>query len=143
MLFLRWEDEIIWDTENMPREKPLRPKMVSLDPNDDNIFIGMPDDIDPSTLPPDQPIRKVKVIQKHVKKSRMMLNRAGIISVVQDEAPLPQPKHDDRDPFNISNDEFYEAKAQEALIKVIVGFRLLPAFEIRLEFSDAMFCYVT
>ena len=92
MLFLRWEDEIIWDTENMPREKPLRPKMVSLDPNDDNIFIGMPDDIDPSTLPPDQPIRKVKVIQKHVKKSRMMLNRAGIISVVQDEAPLPQPK---------------------------------------------------
>ena len=92
MLFLRWEDEIIWDTENMPKEKPLRPKMVSLDPNDDNIFIGMPDDIDPSTLPPDQPIRKVKVIQKHVKKSRMMLNRAGIISVVQDEAPLPQPK---------------------------------------------------
>ena len=118
MVLLRWEDEIIWDTENMPREKPLRPKMVSLDPNDDNIFIGMPDDIDPSTLPPDQPIRKVKVIQKHVKKSRMMLNRAGIISVVQDEAPLPQPKHDDRDPFNISNDEFYEAKAQEALIKV-------------------------
>ena len=109
----------------MPKEKPLRPKMVSLDPNDDNIFIGMPDDIDPSTLPPDQPIRKVKVIQKHVKKSRMMLNRAGIISVVQDEAPLPQPKHDDRDPFNISNDEFYEAKAQEALIKVATGGTLL------------------
>ena len=41
------------------------------------------DDIDPSTLPPDVPMRKVKVIQKHVKKSRMMLNRAGIISVVQ------------------------------------------------------------
>ena len=109
-------------SENMPKDKPLRPKMVSLDPNDDNIFIGMPDDIDPSTLPPDQPIRKVKVIQKHVKKSRMMLNRAGIISVVQDEAPLPQPKHDDRDPFNISNDEFYEAKAQEALIKVSSGY---------------------
>ena len=83
---LRWEDEIIWDTENMPlvrSSQPLRPKMVSLDPNDDNIFIGVPDDIDPSTLPPDVPMRKVKVIQKHVKKSRMMLNRAGIISVVQ------------------------------------------------------------
>ena len=114
----------------LPKDKPLRPKMVSLDPNDDNIFIGMPDDIDPSTLPPDQPIRKVKVIQKHVKKSRMMLNRAGIISVVQDEAPLPQPKHDDRDPFNISNDEFYEAKAQEALIKVSSG-RVLQVFTLR------------
>ncbi len=76
----------------------LRPKMVSLDPNDDNIILvkkmkteltevkfnsslfnnqGIPDDIDPSTLPSDQPVRKVKVIQKHVKKSRMLLNRSG------------------------------------------------------------------
>jgi transcription initiation factor TFIID subunit 1 len=76
----RWEDEIIWDADDMPvvdERKKLRPKMVSLDPNDDNIILGIPDDIDPSTLPPDQPVRKVKVIQKHVKKSRMLLNRSG------------------------------------------------------------------
>lgn len=57
--------------------RKLKPKMVSLDSNDDNIILGIPDDIDPSTLPSDQPVRKVKVIQKHVKKSRMLLNRSG------------------------------------------------------------------
>ena len=66
---------MIWDTDQMPVK--LKPKMVSLDPNDDNIILGIPDDIDPSTLPSDQPVRKVKVIQKHVKKSRMLLNRSG------------------------------------------------------------------
>jgi len=71
----RWEDDVIWDTESMA--KKLQPKMVSLDPNDDNIILGIPDDIDPSTIPSEQPIRKVKVIQKHVKKSRMLLNRSG------------------------------------------------------------------
>lgn len=73
----RWEDEVIWDTEDVP--KKLKPKMVSLDPNDDNIILGIPDDIDPSTLPSDQPVRKVKIIQKHVKKSRMLLNRSGTL----------------------------------------------------------------
>jgi hypothetical protein len=37
--------------------------------------LGIPEDIDPSTLPTDEPVRKVKIIQKHVKKSRMLLNR--------------------------------------------------------------------
>ena len=69
----RWEDDVIWDSENMT--KKLKPKMVSLDPNDDNVILGIPEDIDPSTLPSDQPVRKVKIIQKHVKKSRMLLNR--------------------------------------------------------------------
>ncbi len=121
----RWEDEIIWDSENMPPDKPLKPKLVTLDPNDDNIILGIPDDIDPSTLPPDQPVRKVKVIQKHVKKSRMLLNRSGIISVIEEESPPPPPKNDDKDPFNISNDEYYLPKAQESLIKVATGGTLL------------------
>ena len=69
----RWEDEVIWDHEHMPVK--LEPKIVSLDPNDDNIILGIPEDIDPSTLPSDEPVRKVKIIQKHVKKSRMLLNR--------------------------------------------------------------------
>ena len=75
LVYGRWEDEVIWDAENMP--KKLKPKMVSLDPNDDNIILGIPDDIDPSTLPSDVPQRKVKIIQKHVKQSRMLLNKTG------------------------------------------------------------------
>jgi hypothetical protein len=39
----RWEDEVIWDAEDMPRK--LTPRIVSLDPNDDNIIIAIPDDI--------------------------------------------------------------------------------------------------
>ena len=74
----RWEDEVIWDTDNMP--KPLKPSIVSLDPNDENIIIAIPDDIDPDTLPNEEPARKIKIIQKHVKKSKLLLNRAGIIS---------------------------------------------------------------
>eukprot|EP00095_Tigriopus_kingsejongensis_P010565 maker-scaffold2286_size17589-snap-gene-0.4 protein:Tk10565 transcript:maker-scaffold2286_size17589-snap-gene-0.4-mRNA-1 annotation:"transcription initiation factor tfiid subunit 1 isoform x2" len=132
----RWEDEVIWDTENMPRK--LKPKIVSLDPNDDNIILGIPDDIDPSTLPSDQPTRKVKIIQKHVKKSRMLLNRSGIISVIEEESPPPPPKVDNKDPFNISNDEYYQAKAQESLIKVAPGGTLLqhgtPVVELSAPF---------
>ena len=51
--------------------------MVTIDPNDDNIILGIPEDIDPATLPQEGPIKKVKIIQKHVKQSRMMLNRSG------------------------------------------------------------------
>ena len=54
-----------------------QPKMVTIDPNDDNIILGIPEDIDPATLPQEGPIKKVKIIQKHVKQSRMMLNRSG------------------------------------------------------------------
>ena len=39
----------------MPRK--LHPNIVSLDPNDDNIIIAIPDDIDPDTLPNEEPAR--------------------------------------------------------------------------------------
>ena len=64
----------------------LAPKMVTVDPNDDNIILGIPEDIDPSTLPQEGPIKKVKIIQKHVKKSRMMLNKSGP-SIFKDLCP--------------------------------------------------------
>ena len=116
LVYGRWEDEVILDTENMP--KKLEPRIVSLDPNDENIIIAIPDDIDPSTLPNEEPIRKIKIIQKHVKKSKLLLNRAGIISVVEEESPPPPPKNDDRDNFYIGNDEFYLPKEPASMIKV-------------------------
>lgn len=51
--------------------------------------------------------------------------RSGIISVVEEESPPPPPKTDDKDPFNISNDEYYQAKQQESLIKVATSGTLL------------------
>ena len=116
----RWEDEVIWDAENMP--KKLEPRMVSLDPNDENIVISIPDDIDPTTLPNEEPTRKIKIVKKHVKESKLLLNRAGIISVVEEESSSPS-KSDNRDPFYVGNDEFYMRK--EPTTKVATGGTLL------------------
>ena len=120
LVYGRWEDEVIWDTEKMP--KKLQPKIVSLDPNDENIVISIPDDIDPSTLPNEEPTRKIKIVKKHVKESKLLLNRAGIISVAEEESSSPS-KSDDRDPFYVGNDEFYTRK--EPATKVATGGTLL------------------
>ena len=131
----RWEDQVIWDHEKMPVK--LEPKMVTVDPNDDNIILGIPEDIDPATLPQEGPIKKVKIIQKHVKKSRMMLNRSGIINVIEEESPPPPPKVVDKDPYNMSNDEFYTPKTHESQIKVTSGEFLqhaTPVVELRAPF---------
>jgi transcription initiation factor TFIID subunit 1 len=58
--------------------------------------------------------------------------------VVEEESPPPPPKNEDKDPFNISNDEFYQPKQQEALIKVATGGTLLqhgtPSVELGAPF---------
>ena len=46
---------------------------------------------------------------------------SGIISVIEEESPPPPPKVDNKDPFNISNDEYYEAKVAESQIKITTG----------------------
>ena len=123
LVYGKWEDEVIWDTESMP--KKLEPRIVALDPNDENIIIAIPDDLDPNTLPNEEPTRKIKIIQKHVKKSKLLLNRAGIISVIEEESPPPPPKNDDRDSFYIGNDEFYIPKEPSSMIKTATGGTLL------------------
>lgn len=47
---------------------------------------------------------KVKIPHPHVKKSKILLGKAGVINVLQEDAPPPPPKSPDRNPFNISND---------------------------------------
>ena len=77
-------------------KKKFEPKILSLGASDVNIIIAIPDDIDPSTLPNKEPTRKFKIIQKYVKKSKLSVNRAGIIFVVEEESPPPPPKNDKR-----------------------------------------------
>ena len=48
LVYGKWEDEVIWDTENMP--KKLEPRIVSLDPNDENVIIAIP--VSPMILTP-------------------------------------------------------------------------------------------
>lgn len=46
LVYGRWEDDVIWDAENM-KSIP-KPSILTLDPNDENIILGIPDDIDPT-----------------------------------------------------------------------------------------------
>lgn len=115
-----WEDEIIWDAESM--KKIPKPKILTLDPNDENIVLGIPDDIDPALLHKEhgrQP--KVKIPHPHVKKSKLLLGKAGVINVLEEDTPPPPPKSPDRDPFNISNDTFYLPRSSETTLRLKVG----------------------
>lgn len=103
LVYSKWEDEVIWDAEAMT--KIPKPKVLTLDPNDENIILGIPDDIDPSkVIKNTRPPPKVKIPHPHVKKSKILLGKAGVINVLAEDTPPPPPKSPDRDPFNISND---------------------------------------
>ncbi|XP_047024266.1 transcription initiation factor TFIID subunit 1 isoform X1 [Helicoverpa zea] len=136
LVYGTWEDEVIWDAENMSMVP--KPKILTLDPNDENIILGIPDDVDPSKITRERgPAPKVKIPHPHVKKSKILLGKAGVINVLQEDAPPPPPKSPDRDPFNISNDVFYMAKSQNPRLKVGGGQLIqhsTPVVELRAPF---------
>ncbi|XP_050560992.1 transcription initiation factor TFIID subunit 1 isoform X2 [Spodoptera frugiperda] len=136
LVYGTWEEEVIWDAENMPVVP--KPKILTLDPNDENIILGIPDDVDPSKITRERgPQPKVKIPHPHVKKSKILLGKAGVINVLQEDAPPPPPKSPDRDPFNISNDVFYMAKSQNPRLKVGGGQLIqhsTPVVELRAPF---------
>ncbi|XP_015517469.2 transcription initiation factor TFIID subunit 1 [Neodiprion pinetum] len=133
-----WEEEVIWDAEHMT--KIPKPKILTLDPNDENIVLGIPDDIDPALLHKDNgPQPKVKIPHPHVKKSKLLLGKAGVINVLEEDAPPPPPKSPDRDPFNISNDSYYMPRSSETTLRLKVGGGNLiqhstPVVELRAPF---------
>lgn len=135
-----WEDEVIWDAQAMVK-KP-EPQILTLDPNDENIILGVPDDPDPNSLANAEPVKEKKLfnsIRKDmVRKSRILLGKAGVIA--EPEPPSPPPVQTmEKDPYNISNDEFYNPKlTQDSALKPNVGGNLIqhsiPAIELRAPF---------
>ena len=130
-----WEEDIIWDADNL--DKIPEPKILTLDPNDENIVLGIPDDIDPNAIKPKEvaPIPLKEKKEHHLKKSRILLGKAGVIAEPEPDSP-PPPEEIEKDPFNISNDEFYNPKlTQDAALKPTVGANLIqhsiPALELR------------
>lgn len=67
------------------------------------------------------PTPKIKIPHPHVKKSKILLGKAGVINVLAEDTPPPPPKSPDRDPFNISNDVFYAPKSSETTMRLKVG----------------------
>lgn len=84
------------------------PPILTLDPNDENIILGIPNDVDSAKqrLEPPTPAPKVKIPHPHVKKSKILLGKAGVINVLEEDSPPPPPKSPHTDPFNVSNDRF-------------------------------------
>ncbi|XP_034664077.1 transcription initiation factor TFIID subunit 1 isoform X4 [Drosophila subobscura] len=138
LIYQKWEDEIIWDAQQMT--KVPKPKVLTLDPNDENIILGIPDDIDPSKINKSiGPPPKIKIPHPHVKKSKILLGKAGVINVLAEDAPPPPPKSPDRDPFNISNDTYYAPKTEPSTLRMKVGGGNLiqhstPVVELRAPF---------
>lgn len=66
-----WEKDIIWDVDNVD-EIP-EPKVLELDPNDDNIILCVPDDVDPNASGRTVAPVKIKIPHPHVKKSKILL----------------------------------------------------------------------
>ena len=128
-----WEDDILWDAESM--KKIPEPRVLTLDPNDENIILGIPDDIDPTQLqkkePAPIPLKEKK--EHHLRKSRILLGKARVIA--EQEAPVVQTTVQ-KDPWNISNDEYYNPKmTTDTALKPNAGGNLIqhsiPALELR------------
>jgi len=76
--------------------------------------------------------------EHHLRKSRILLGKAGVIAEQEPESP-PPPQTLEKDPFNISNDEYYNPKlTQDTALKPTVGGNLIqhsiPALELRQPF---------
>lgn len=52
-----------------------QPCILTLDPNDENIILGIPEDKDPNKEESVQPVKK----EKEIRRSRILLGKAGII----------------------------------------------------------------
>lgn len=107
LVYGTWEDEIIWDAQNM--EKILYPKILTLDPNDENIIMSLPDDKNLlNQMQNDVALTKLKNSHLCRNKLKLLNSKAGVINVNRKDIPLSSSKFSDRsewrDPFNISND---------------------------------------
>uniref|UniRef100_A0A4W4EMP7 Transcription initiation factor TFIID subunit 1 n=1 Tax=Electrophorus electricus TaxID=8005 RepID=A0A4W4EMP7_ELEEL len=125
LVYGRWEDNIIWDDQSM--EHILLPPVLTLDPNDENIILEIPDEKEERTS--HSPSKENKK-ETALKKSRILLGKTGVIK----EEPQWGPKV--KDPWNLSNDEFYYPK-QQGLRGTFGGNIIqhsIPAVELRQPF---------
>ncbi|XP_062392815.1 transcription initiation factor TFIID subunit 1 isoform X4 [Sardina pilchardus] len=128
LVYGRWEDNIIWDDQNM--DHMLCPPVLTLDPNDENIILEIPDEKEERTS--HSPSKENKK-ETALKKSRILLGKTGVIKE-EPQQNMSQPEV--KDPWNLSNDEFYYPK-QQGLRGTFGGNIIqhsIPAVELRQPF---------
>ncbi|ELW48654.1 Transcription initiation factor TFIID subunit 1-like protein [Tupaia chinensis] len=104
LVYGRWEDNIIWDAQAMPRL--LEPPVLRFDPNDENLILEIPDEKEEATS--NSPSKENKK-ESSLKKSRILLGKTGVIKE-EPQQNMSQPEV--KDPWNLSNDEYYYPKQQ-------------------------------
>ncbi|XP_037544029.1 transcription initiation factor TFIID subunit 1, partial [Nematolebias whitei] len=128
LVYGRWEDNIIWDDQEM--DHFLTPPVLTLDPNDENIILEIPDEKEAMTS--HSPSKENKK-ETAIKKSRILLGKTGVI---KDEPQQNMSQPEVKDPWNLSNDEFYYPK-QQGLRGTFSGNIIqhsIPALELRQPF---------
>ncbi|XP_051965254.1 transcription initiation factor TFIID subunit 1 isoform X3 [Xyrauchen texanus] len=104
LVYGRWEDNIIWDDQCM--DCLPSPPILTLDPNDENIILDIPDEKEErASHSPSKDNKK----ETALKKSRILLGKTGVI---KDEPQQNMSQPEIKDPWNLSNDEFYYPKQQ-------------------------------
>ncbi|KAK1882303.1 Transcription initiation factor TFIID subunit 1 [Dissostichus eleginoides] len=104
LVYGHWEENIIWDDQEM--DHLLMPPVLTLDPNDENIILEMPNEKEEMTS--HSPSKENKK-ETAIKKSRILLGKTGVI---KDEPQQNMSQPEVKDPWNLSNDEFYYPKQQ-------------------------------
>uniref|UniRef100_A0A7N8YC84 Transcription initiation factor TFIID subunit n=1 Tax=Mastacembelus armatus TaxID=205130 RepID=A0A7N8YC84_9TELE len=128
LVYGRWEDNIIWDDQEM--DYMLMPPVLTLDPNDENIILEIPNEKEETTS--HSPSKENKK-EAAIKKSRILLGKTGVI---KDEPQQNMSQPEVKDPWNLSNDEFYYPK-QQGLRGTFGGNIIqhsIPALELRQPF---------
>uniref|UniRef100_H3C0M7 Transcription initiation factor TFIID subunit n=1 Tax=Tetraodon nigroviridis TaxID=99883 RepID=H3C0M7_TETNG len=128
LVYGRWEDNIIWDDQEM--DHLLVPPVLTLNPNDENIILEIPDEKEEMTS--HSPSKENKK-ETAIKKSRILLGKTGVIKE-EPQQNMSQPEV--KDPWNLSNDEFYYPK-QQGLRGTFGGNIIqhsIPALELRQPF---------
>ncbi|KAK5859163.1 hypothetical protein PBY51_003249 [Eleginops maclovinus] len=128
LVYGHWEENIIWDDQEM--DHLLMPPVLTLDPNDENIILEMPNEKEEMTS--HSPSKENKK-ETAIKKSRILLGKTGVI---KDEPQQNMSQPEVKDPWNLSNDEWYYPK-QQGLRGTFGGNIIqhsIPALELRQPF---------
>lgn len=138
-----WEKDIIWDAEGAHHIPG--PKLLTLDPNDDNIIFTIPEDIPISHEQSHVTLSKKALYHQNqkdkkdnVRRSKIILGKSGVIVEPEIVSPLPEDLASEKQPWNVSNDEYYTYKATpDVALKPNVGNLIqhsTPAVELRQPF---------
>lgn len=145
LVYGAWEKEIIWDSSNVDHFSR-RKKFITLDPNDDNIIFQIPEDkpISHDQIQSSSMSRKALAQQNqkdkkdNVRRSKIILGKAGVIVEPEIVSPPPDDLAGEKQPWNVSNDEYYTFKtAPDVALKPSVGNLIqhsTPAVELRQPF---------